>query len=129
MRNNSTAPIGAAISLKQAKENIDIQTQRKELLEKTNPMNLTDEKVIEFVENNLFWYPIYTNYGKVFQNDKKLGNVEILSDLGKTKAKENMPKFKDWLTGNIKEEINSLNRRISLDQDYVNVRELKKPLE
>ncbi len=115
----------SAVSLQEAKENIATQKQRQELLKSTHPMKLTDEKVNAFVEGNLWWYPVYTRYGKEVNKTLKLENVKIFSDLGKTKAYEDMSKFKTWLTGDIKVEIANLADSISADQYHIDQRRVK----
>ncbi|NGX48770.1 MAG: hypothetical protein K940chlam5_00360 [Candidatus Anoxychlamydiales bacterium] len=108
-----------AVSLPEAQVRIAILQKRKELLESTNPMKLTDEKVKAFVESNLWWYPVYTSYGQEVNKTLKLENVEIFAVLGKTEANKDMPKFKAWLTGDIQKELGNLADRISADQYHI----------
>ena len=118
----SVTTTSAASSLRQSHENIRTQEQRKQLLEATHPMKLTDEKVNAFVKSILTWFPVYTRYGKEVNKTLKLENVKIFAELGKREANKDMSKFKTWLTNDIKVEIENVVARISADQYHIDHR-------
>ncbi|NGX53084.1 MAG: hypothetical protein KR126chlam5_01392 [Candidatus Anoxychlamydiales bacterium] len=118
----SVTTTSAAISLQKAHANIRIQEQRKQLLETTHPMKLTDEKVNAFVKSILTWFPVYTRYGNEVNKTLKLENVKIFADLGKKEANKDMSKFKTWLTNDIKVEIENVADSISADQYHIDHR-------
>ena len=111
-----------AVSLQEAKLNIATQQKRKELLELIHPTAMTDEKVNAFVKGVLTWFPVYTHYGKEANKTLKFENVKIFSDLGRIEADKGMAKFKAWLTGDIKNEIENINLIILNDTYFINAR-------
>jgi len=115
----STVTKSLEFSLQEARRNIDTQNQRKILLKGTDPNTMTDEKVKDFVRSVVSWYAVWTRYGEENKETLMLADLQTYSKFGEAKANKNMPKFKEWLTKDIREQIANLNDRISADQGYI----------
>lgn len=118
------------IALQKAQANIIEYQNRITLLEGTNPVAMTDDKIREFINNNQSWYPAHAIYGHLLTASwvsKDTWSYYVLSfreeiniaEFGKKKAEEDMVKFKAFLQQDFINEIGKIRELIAVNQRYI----------